>query len=86
MSADLMIKGLEVAGTNPTRQSIVTNIRRVTDFNAGGLLLTPTNFTQFGTDPAVSCVYYTILKGSKFMTINGGKPFCSAKLPNSNQA
>ena len=38
LSADLMIKGLEVAGQNPTRESFINNLSKVTAWNAEGLL------------------------------------------------
>jgi branched-chain amino acid transport system substrate-binding protein len=84
-SADLMIKGLELAGKNPTRKAIITDLRKVTSYNAGGILAAPLNFTQFGQAPAESCAYYAILKGNAFTVPNNGKPFCTAKLPNSDQ-
>ena len=34
LAADLMIKGLEGAGQNPTRQSFITNLSKVTSYNA----------------------------------------------------
>jgi branched-chain amino acid transport system substrate-binding protein len=84
-SADLMIKGLQLAGPSSTRAAIITDLRKVTSYNAGGILAAPLNFTQFGQAPAESCTYYAILKGSAFTVPNNGKPFCTAKLPNSNQ-
>ncbi|ADP81335.1 ABC transporter substrate-binding protein [Pseudofrankia inefficax] len=36
--ADEMIKGLELAGTCPSRQAFIRNLRNVTDFTAGGLI------------------------------------------------
>jgi ABC-type branched-subunit amino acid transport system substrate-binding protein len=38
VSASEMIKGLEVAGPCPTRASFIANLRKVTDFSAGGLI------------------------------------------------
>lgn len=85
-SADLMIKGLQLAGKTATRASIIKNLRKVTSYNAGGLLPTPINFTQFGKDPKKLCSYYTILRGKQFVVANAGKPVCSSLLPDSDQA
>ena len=49
LAAELMIKGLEVAGQNPTRQSFITNLSQVTGWDANGLLASPVSFNHFGT-------------------------------------
>jgi branched-chain amino acid transport system substrate-binding protein len=80
ISADLMIKGLEKAGQNPTRKSFISNLRTVTDYNAGGILPSPTPFTNFGTPqmlPPTSCEYYVQLTKGQFVPMSGGKPVCA---------
>jgi branched-chain amino acid transport system substrate-binding protein len=86
LTADLTIKGLQVAGKTATKQSFIANLRKVTNYTGGGLIPTPVNFTQFGKSPSPFCNYYTILKGSQFVVANNGQPVCSKVLPNSNQA
>ena len=85
MSADLAIKGLQVGGKTPTHQSIIANLRKVTSYNAGGILPSAVNFTQFGKDAKQICDYFTILKGTKFVVVDSGKPLCTHQLPNSDQ-
>jgi branched-chain amino acid transport system substrate-binding protein len=86
-SMDLMIKGLEVAGSNPTRQSFISNLRQVTDYTAGGLLPAPTNFTQFGRAPAQQCAWYVKLEGHSFVLVqNNGQAVCGTLIPPSNQS
>ena len=85
MSADLAIKALQVGGKTPTHQSIIKNLRKVTSYNAGGLLPAPVNFTQFGKDGKQQCSYYTILQGDKFVVVNNGKAMCATAIPNSDQ-
>jgi branched-chain amino acid transport system substrate-binding protein len=88
LAADLMIKGLEVAGQNPTRASFESGLHAVTSYDAGGLLPTPVNFnlSQFGLLPPTQCSYYLQLEGTKFIPVPAdGKPFCGQLLPNSNQ-
>ena len=88
LSADLMIKGLEVAGQNPTRTSFESGLHGVTSYDAGGLLPSPLNFSLslFGQLPQTQCSYYLQLKGTTFVPVPAdGKPFCGQLLPNSNQ-
>ncbi len=82
LSADLFIKGLQVAGQNPTRSSFITNLRNVTDWDGGGLLPTPVDLSlaDFGKFPATSCAYFVQLKGNQFVTENGGKAVCGKNL------
>lgn len=84
IAADLMIKGLELAGPNPTRASFMSALRKVTSYDAGGLLPSATSFTHFGTPamfPASTCSYMLQLKGSKFDPVGGsGGKYCGTKL------
>jgi branched-chain amino acid transport system substrate-binding protein len=83
-SMDLMIKGLEVAGQNPTRQSFISNLRQVTSYDAGGLVATPLDYTQFGKAPASLCAWYVRLEGAQFvLTPSDGKPVCGTVIPTS---
>lgn len=88
LSADLMIKGLQVGGQNPTRKSFIDNLHQVTSYAGGGLLAQPVSFASanFGKAPQQLCGWYAILQGSKFVIANNGQPVCGTLLPNSNQA
>jgi branched-chain amino acid transport system substrate-binding protein len=80
---DLMIKGLEVAGKNPTRQSFMTNLRNVTSYDAGGLLPNPVDYSlaAFGKAPPKTCVWYAKLQGNTFVPIpSDGKPTCGTPI------
>ncbi|OHV33638.1 hypothetical protein BCD49_26130 [Pseudofrankia sp. EUN1h] len=46
ISADLFLRGLEAAGPCPTRQAFITNLRKVTDYDAGGLVPGTINLSQ----------------------------------------
>ncbi len=81
---DLMVKGLQVAGKNPTRQSFITNLHNVTSYDAGGLLANPVDFSlaAFGKAPPKTCNWYAKLQGSAFVPVpSDGKPVCGTPLP-----
>ena len=83
ISAELMIKGLEEAGTNPTRKSFIQSLRKVTNYNAGGLLATPVSFTGFGTPamfPTKECSYLIQLKGTKYVVGKSNGVVCGARI------
>ena len=88
LSADLMIKGLQVAGTNPTRSSFISSLHQVSNYDGGGLLAAPVSFSlaTFGQAAPTLCGWYAILQGSQFLIANGGKAVCGTLIPNSNQA
>jgi len=84
IAADLFIKGLEVAGQNPTRQSYISGLQGVSNYTAGGLLPTPRDFSlaQFGKLPAQNCAYYVQAEGTQFVPKG---QVCGTVIPNSNQ-
>jgi branched-chain amino acid transport system substrate-binding protein len=78
--ADLFIKGLESAGSNPTASSFISGLRKVNDYVAGGLYAKPIDFSQFGNlgigvGPG-NCVYISKLEGKTFQIIPGANPVC----------
>ena len=80
-SADLLIKGLEVAGQNPTRASFIDNLRKVTSYNVEGLASNTVNFSNVQAIPNQTCSYYVQLKGKQFNVQNNNKPVCGTLLP-----
>ncbi|OHV40791.1 Leu/Ile/Val-binding protein (LIV-BP) [Pseudofrankia sp. EUN1h] len=82
-AADEMIKGLQLAGPCPTRQSFITNLRKVTSYDAGGLLA-PTNLSR-PHDP-VSCFNFLKVNatGDGYATVPGNTPtgfWCGNPVP-----
>lgn len=78
LSADLFIKGLEVAGQNPTRASFISNLHNVTNWNGGGLLPMSVDLSlkNFGTFPPTSCAWFVRLQGTSFIPENGEQAVC----------
>jgi branched-chain amino acid transport system substrate-binding protein len=83
LGADLMIKGLQMAGTNPTRQSFIDGLHTVSSYDGGGLLAYPADLTlaNFGKAPAKVCTYLTKLQGTTFVPQpSSGTPFCGGQI------
>lgn len=69
MSADLMIRGLQEAGPCPTRESFITNLRKVTNYDGAGLGTAPVSF-QPGANPTgdpSTCTWYVTVKNSELV-------------------
>jgi branched-chain amino acid transport system substrate-binding protein len=79
-SAGLLIEGLQVAGKNPTRQSFITNLRKVTSWNDNGLLAVPINFEHTTTPVKTLCGWTTQLVGHKFVPTST-VPACTKLVP-----
>jgi branched-chain amino acid transport system substrate-binding protein len=78
VATDLLIKGMLLAGANPTRSEVIDSLRNVDSYNAGGLLPTTVSFRNFGTPamiPQRQCSWVMQLVGSRFVTY-GGAPIC----------
>ena len=82
LGADLMIKGLQLAGKNPTRPGFIAALSKDTDYSADGLLASPENFAKFGQVPATSCFYFPQLVGKHFVT-KSPKPICGNRISSS---
>jgi branched-chain amino acid transport system substrate-binding protein len=79
LATDLMIKGLELAGKNLTRQGFISKLRNVSGYTANGVFPTSISFGHFGTVgmfPKSGCTFMVQLKGKKFVLANGGKLVC----------
>jgi branched-chain amino acid transport system substrate-binding protein len=71
-AADAMIKGLELAGSNPTRKAFISKLRKVSDYTVGGMLTTPIIFSHFGTVgmfPKKACGPILEIEGKNFVPV-----------------
>ncbi len=77
MTTDLFIKGLQLAGQNPTRASFISNLRQVTTYNANGLKTTNASFTPFGQAPTTGCFLYEKFENNQYNNYPAnGQPLC----------
>jgi branched-chain amino acid transport system substrate-binding protein len=84
--ADLMIKGLQMAGANPTRATVIKDLRGLKSYNAGGLLPVTFNYsTDFGHNPAKTCAWVMKAVPSGFTPISP-QPSCGTDLPGTSTA
>jgi Periplasmic binding protein len=81
VGADSMIKGMQLAGKNPTSSGVITALRSVKSYDANGLLANPINFsTIFGHDPAKSCGWYLQAQSKGFVPVSS-QPVCGTDIP-----
>jgi branched-chain amino acid transport system substrate-binding protein len=85
LGADLMIKGLQLAGPNPTHASVIKALRGVKSYNANGLLPITLNFsTNFGHD-SKSCAWMVKANETGFAPVSS-QPFCGTDIPGTSTA
>jgi branched-chain amino acid transport system substrate-binding protein len=75
------VAGLKAAGSNPTRQSFMAAMNKITNFTADGLLTPPVNFRQY--IPNNGCLYVVKLTGAKFVELPN-MPLCGKEVKFSN--
>jgi branched-chain amino acid transport system substrate-binding protein len=84
--ADLMIKGLELAGPNPTHAAVIKDLRGLKSYNANGLLPNPIDYaTVFGHDEPKQCTWVMQAEKTGFKPVSS-KPFCGTDIPGTSTA
>jgi len=80
VGADLMIKGLQMAGRNPTHAAVIKDLRSIKAYNANGLLPITVNYsTVFGHDPR-TCSWIVKATKTGFVPVSS-QPFCGHDIP-----
>jgi branched-chain amino acid transport system substrate-binding protein len=82
-TADTAIEGLKVAGANPTQQSFISNLRKVTSFDHGGLTC-PITYATFGNTNQQfpgNCTWMVKVEGSQFVSLTGTSPIKIVTIP-----
>jgi branched-chain amino acid transport system substrate-binding protein len=83
--ADLMIKGLQMAGNNPTRAAVIKDLRGLKSYNANGLLPQSLNFaTAFGHNPP-ECTWVMKAQTNGFVPVSA-QTLCGKDLPGTSTA
>jgi branched-chain amino acid transport system substrate-binding protein len=84
--ADLMIKGLELAGKNPTRAAVIKDLRGLKSYTANGLLAEPINYsTIFGHDLPRQCSWVMRAQKNGFLPVSS-QPVCGMDIPGTSTA
>ena len=85
LAADLAIKGLQVAGANPTRASFISNLRKVHDYNAGGLTapVDLSKWNYYDSTGSGNCFYVSVIRNGTFVPLSS-KPYCGTMIPGTN--
>ena len=82
LGADLTVQGLKATGKNLSPQSIISHMRKIKAYDAGGILPGSTPMTGFGTPnlvPKKVCNYYMQLQSGQYHVV-GGKPICGKRI------
>lgn len=81
LGADLMIRGIEKAGSNPTHASVIKALRSIKSYNGGGLLPQSIDYaTIFGHDLPKQCGWYMKAEKKGFVPTSK-KPICGTDIP-----
>jgi branched-chain amino acid transport system substrate-binding protein len=76
VGADLMLKGIGLAGPKPTSAEVVHSLRGITSYDGDGLLPRATDYaTNFGQDPAQTCLWYLQAEKKGFVPVSSA-PWC----------
>ena len=83
LTADLMIKGLQAAGKNLTRNGFITATKGLNTWDAAGLSCQPVDVSAegFGTAPKTACSWYVRIKNGKFVPYPNSKPIRGTLIP-----
>jgi branched-chain amino acid transport system substrate-binding protein len=86
LGADLMLKGIGLSGSNPTSAEVMHSLRGIKSYNGDGLLGQSTDYaTNFGHDPAQTCLWYLQAEKAGFVPVSS-KPWCGRDLPGTSVA
>ena len=84
--ADLMIKGLEMAGANPSQATVIKDLRGLKSYNANGLLPQTINYsTIFGHDLPKTCAWVVQAQKNGFTPVSSS-PVCGTDIPGTSTA
>jgi branched-chain amino acid transport system substrate-binding protein len=86
LGADLMIKGLTLAGPNASHAQVVKSLRGIKAYNGNGILPQTINYsTAFGKDQAQACYWIMQAKPQGFV-LTSPTPTCGTDIPGTSTA
>jgi len=86
LGADLMIKGLQLAGKDPSQAGVIQALRGIKSYNGNGLLAQTINYsTIFGHDLPQPCEWYMIAEKYSFVPASSST-FCGKDVPGTTTA
>jgi branched-chain amino acid transport system substrate-binding protein len=86
LGTDLMLKGIELAGSNPTSAAVIHSLRNLKSYNGAGLLAHNLDYaTAFGHDQSPGCLWYLQAQKNGFVPVSS-KPWCGHDLPGTSVA
>jgi branched-chain amino acid transport system substrate-binding protein len=81
LAADLMIKGLTLAGPTASHADVIKALRGIKSYNGNGLLPESIDYsTDFGKDLPQSCGWYLKAEKTSFVAVSS-QPWCGTDLP-----
>ena len=84
--ADLMIKGLQMAGPNASRATVIKDLRSLKTYNDNGMLPQSINYsTIFGHDLPQQCTWIVQAHTNGFTPVSS-KPVCGTDIPGTSTA
>lgn len=87
VSADLVIRGLEEAGQNPTRESFLDALHEMGTYDGGGLLARNVDISLegFGQAQEETCTWFVQVVDGQFVPVpESGEPVCGELIPESD--
>lgn len=86
LGADLMIRGIQQAGGNPTQAGVVRALRKIKSYDGNGLLPVPIDYsTVFGKGVRPMCDWFVQAQRNGFVPVSP-KPFCGVDIPGTGTA
>ena len=86
VGADLMLKGIGMAGADPTSAEVTRSLRSITSYNGDGLDAQSTDYaTNFGHDPAKTCLWYLKAEKTGFVPVST-QPWCGKDIAGTSTA
>lgn len=76
LSGSMLREGLDLSGNCPSRKTLISKLRKVTNYDPHGFFTPPINLaTSFG-EPYGMCYHYVQIQSGKLVDLNNNHPVC----------